>query len=85
MADPKRINPGVVSRRVRTGTALMRECIRRALKSGAATLTLHTTDIIRVAMHMYERISFVRDPEREFHPDQNVTVKGYRLKLSMTT
>src|SRR5882757_9349901 len=31
------------------GAALMRECMRRARKSGAAALTLHTSDVMHVA------------------------------------
>jgi len=31
---------------------------------------------MRVAMRMYERMGFVRAPELDFHPDENVTVKG---------
>jgi GNAT superfamily N-acetyltransferase len=63
------------------GTALMRECIRRARRSGAPVLTLHTTDRMSVAMRMYERMGFVRAPELDFQVDEELTVKGYRLKL----
>ncbi len=63
------------------GTALMRECIRRARKTGADFLTLHTTDLMRVAMRMYERMGFVRAPDLDFQVDDNVIVKGYRFPL----
>jgi ribosomal protein S18 acetylase RimI-like enzyme len=63
------------------GTALMRECIRRARLLGAPCLNLHTTDMMQVAMGMYERMGFVRAPELDFHLDPNVTVKAYRLDL----
>ena len=53
----------------------------RARRSGAAALTLHTSDIMRTAMAMYERMGFVRTPERDFHPAPEVTVKGYRYPL----
>ena len=66
------------------GTALMHECVRRARQAGAAALTLHTTDIMQVAMRMYERMGFVRAPELDFHPAPEVTVKGYRLTLAET-
>lgn len=66
------------------GTALMQECVRRARQAGAAALTLHTTDIMRVAMRMYERMGFVRAPELDFHPAPDATVKGYRLTLAET-
>ncbi len=63
------------------GTALMLECIRRARSMGAPCLNLHTTDMMRVAMGMYERMGFIRVPELDFHPDPSVTVKAYRLDL----
>ena len=64
------------------GAALMRECVRRARQSGAAALTLHTHEIMAVAMRMYERMGFVRAPELDFHPAKDVTIKGYRLDLT---
>jgi ribosomal protein S18 acetylase RimI-like enzyme len=66
------------------GTALMRECIRRARQAGAAALTLHTTDIMRAAMRLYERLGFMRASELDFHPAPDLTVKGYRLDLAET-
>jgi predicted N-acetyltransferase YhbS len=63
------------------GTALMKECILRACQVGAACLNLHTTDMMQVAMRMYERMGFVRAPDLDFHPDPTVTVKAYRLEL----
>jgi ribosomal protein S18 acetylase RimI-like enzyme len=60
----------------------MRECVRRARRSGAAALTLHTHEIMVVAMRMYERMGFVRAPDLDFHPGKDVTIKGYRLNLT---
>ncbi len=65
------------------GAALVRECIRRARQAGAAVLTLHTTDLMQVAIRMYEQMGFVRAPELDFHPVPDVTIKGYRLNLSI--
>jgi predicted N-acetyltransferase YhbS len=62
------------------GAALIHECIKRATRSKAAFLSLHTSDMMQVAQRMYKRIGFVRAPELDFHFDQT-TVKGYRLKL----
>ena len=64
------------------GVALMQECIRRARQSGAATLGLHTTDMMQVAMRMYESMGFVRVPELDLSPAEGVLVKGYRIDLS---
>jgi ribosomal protein S18 acetylase RimI-like enzyme len=66
------------------GTALVRECIRRARQSESQALTLHTSDVMKGAMRMYERIGFVRAPELDFHPSEDLTVKGYRLRLDDT-
>ena len=63
------------------GAALMHECIRRARQSGAAALTLHTTDIMQAAMRLYERLGFRRSPELDIQPAPGVTIKGYRLGL----
>jgi GNAT superfamily N-acetyltransferase len=63
------------------GTALMKECIRRARRLGAGCLNLHTTVVMQVAMRMYERMGFVRAPDLDFHPDPSITVKAYRLDL----
>jgi GNAT superfamily N-acetyltransferase len=66
------------------GAALMRECIQRARQSGAAALTLHTTEMMKVAMGMYERMGFVRAPDLDFRPGPDITIKGYRYDLNGT-
>lgn len=70
------------------GRALMDECLRRARAAGAATLTLHTTEMMGVAKAMYERMGFVRAMELDFYPETVpagdapvVTVLGYRYRL----
>jgi len=63
------------------GAALVQECVRRARGTGAPVLSLHTTDLMKTAMRMYERMGFVRAPELDFHPAPGLTVKGYRLDL----
>jgi predicted N-acetyltransferase YhbS len=63
------------------GRRLMEECIRRARASGATALTLHTTEMMHVAMQLYERMGFERAPDLDFSPAQGITVKGYRLAL----
>ena len=66
-------------------SALMQECIRRARQSGVPALTLHTSDMMQVAMQMYERMGFVRVPARDFHPAEGVTVKAYQLDLMIAS
>jgi GNAT superfamily N-acetyltransferase len=63
------------------GGAIIRECVRRARAAGADAITLHTTDFMALAMAMYERMGFVRVPELDFRPSEDVLVKGYRLAL----
>jgi len=63
------------------GAALVWECLRRARQAGASALTLHTTDLMQVAMQLYERMGFMRAPDLDFHPVPEVTIKGYRFDL----
>ena len=64
------------------GDALMHECVARSRASGAASLTLHTTDMMQAAVRLYERMGFVRAPEIDFQPAPGIVVKGFRLDLS---
>lgn len=64
------------------GSALMRECVRRAREMGAPALGLHTTDMMRAAIRMYERMGFARAPETDFEPGGGIVVKGFRLDLA---
>ena len=63
------------------GRRLTKECIRRARAQGYASLTLHTHEIMAVALRMYERMGFVRAPELDYSPVPGEIVKGYRLEL----
>jgi predicted N-acetyltransferase YhbS len=63
------------------GRGLMDECIRRTRASGTKVLTLHTTDMMSVAMQLYERMGFVRAVGLDFEVAPGVLVKGYRLDL----
>jgi ribosomal protein S18 acetylase RimI-like enzyme len=63
------------------GTALVRECVRRAESMGASALGLHTSESLRAAIRMYERMGFVRDPEQDFQPEGAELVMGYRLAV----
>lgn len=65
------------------GAALLAECARRARRSGATTLALHTQAAMHAAIRLYERAGFVRAPELDFQPPAaGVHVLGYRLSLS---
>jgi ribosomal protein S18 acetylase RimI-like enzyme len=60
------------------GTALMKECERRAQEAGAQAIGLHTAEVMQTAIRMYERLGFVRTPETDFRPSEGVVVLGYR-------
>ena len=62
---------------------LVDECIQRARAAGAPALTLHTADMMAVAMRLYERMGFVRAPDLDFSPAPGYTAKGYRLPLTL--
>lgn len=62
--------------------ALIDECVWRARRAGAIELGLHTSDSMRVAMRMYERMGFVRAPEYDFQPEGGELVKAYRRSLA---
>jgi len=63
------------------GRLLVEECIRRARAAGAAAVGLHTTHLMNVARAMYERMGFVRVPDRDFFPVPDFRVMAYRLTL----
>lgn len=63
------------------GRALMDECLRRSQQMGAPTVGLHTTELMAVGRGMYERMGFVRVPEFDFYPADEVVVMAYRLDL----
>jgi ribosomal protein S18 acetylase RimI-like enzyme len=63
------------------GRALMEECIRRCRERGTKTLGLHTTELMKVAREMYERMGFKRTTEFDFHPTPDNVVYAYRLDL----
>ncbi|MEK7216834.1 MAG: GNAT family N-acetyltransferase [Chloroflexota bacterium] len=63
------------------GRRLTEACIERARAAGKRYIGLHTTGLMEVARAMYERMSFVRLPEADFHPTPQMTVMAYRLDL----
>ena len=63
------------------GEALVEECVRRARASGASELGLHTSESLRAAVRMYERMGFVRAPDFDFRPEGAEQVMAYRLPL----
>jgi len=63
------------------GRALLEECVRRARQSGASLLGLHTSESMKVALKLYERMGFVRAPEYDFQPEGAELVQAFLLPL----
>jgi len=68
------------ARRLGVARALMDEAERRARAAGRTRITLHTTERMEAARTMYERLGFVRAPDRVF-PDGFVLL-GYERALA---
>jgi GNAT superfamily N-acetyltransferase len=62
-------------------TALINECVRRARQAGAVALGLHTSEVMQIAMRMYESMGFEHVPEYDFQAPGGELVKAYRRKL----
>jgi GNAT superfamily N-acetyltransferase len=72
--DPEARGQGV-------GQALMDECVRRARGMGATELGLHSSESLRAAIRMYQRMGFERAPEHDFQPPGAELVMAFRLPL----
>ncbi len=73
------VDPGARGQGV--GHALVDECVRRARRMGAAELGLHSSESLRAAIRMYQRMGFERAPEHDFHPPGAELVMAFRLPL----
>jgi len=62
------------------GKALTNACIELAREKGHAEVVLHTTQAMRVAWGLYERLGFERSEDLDFS-QQGLPVFGFRLKL----
>jgi ribosomal protein S18 acetylase RimI-like enzyme len=65
------------------GEALVRACIARARAAGAPRLALSTTPDMRDAHRLYERLGFVRTPERDWAPQPHLTLLAYVYRLEV--
>ncbi|MGV9879787.1 GNAT family N-acetyltransferase [Streptomyces sp. NPDC003006] len=63
------------------GETLVRECVRRAKDAGRTGLVLSTQTSMHAAHRLYERIGFVRTPERDWRPIETVPLLTYELRL----
>lgn len=63
------------------GEALTRACVQRARHEGRARVVLHTTPRMLTAQRLYERLGFVRTPERDWEPVPGLPLHGYVREL----
>ncbi|GAC1420881.1 MAG: hypothetical protein NVSMB57_14660 [Actinomycetota bacterium] len=63
------------------GRALSQACIERARSEGKDAIVLHADEIMKISQSLYESLGFVRDPERDYAPDDTTFLIAYRLPL----
>ncbi|ACV25514.1 GCN5-related N-acetyltransferase [Kangiella koreensis DSM 16069] len=63
------------------GKALSIACIERTKLLGKKTVVIHSTEAMKVAWGMYERLGFKRELDLDF-TQQDLPVYGFRLKLN---
>jgi ribosomal protein S18 acetylase RimI-like enzyme len=73
------VDPAVQRRGI--GEALVRACVSRAREAGAGAIVICTRDFTVAAHRLYERLGFVRTPERDWFPEPEVPLITYRLEL----
>jgi ribosomal protein S18 acetylase RimI-like enzyme len=73
--DPKAQKRGV-------GAALVRACVTRAREVRARALVICTRDFTVGAHRLYERLGFVRTPERDWSPLPGIDLIALRLDLA---
>lgn len=62
------------------GPLLVHECLDRAAAAGAVTTVISTEPEMVVAQRMYERMGFVRSPERDWAPRPGIDLITYRYE-----
>ena len=63
------------------GSALVEACIERARRDGKARLSLLTTDCMRPAHRLYERLGFRRVPESDIIVEHGLALRSFVLDL----
>jgi GNAT superfamily N-acetyltransferase len=62
------------------GKALAKKCIELAREAGNRQVIIHTTNAMKIAWGMYERLGFKRSPDLDFMQER-LQVFGFRLEL----
>ena len=63
------------------GLALVEECLARARRQGRRRMLLCTMGRMKIAQHMYDKLGFVRAPDRDWSPVEGVDLIAYSLDL----
>lgn len=64
------------------GRLLSDECVRRARADGCDAVALSSGSWMTAAHRLYERLGFVRTPERDWSPRSGIDLVAYRLTLA---
>ena len=64
------------------GELLVRTCLRHAVEEGYTAVALSSSVWMTAAHRLYERLGFVRTPERDWRPRPDVPLLAYRLDLT---
>ncbi|MGA7689372.1 MAG: GNAT family N-acetyltransferase [Jiangellales bacterium] len=76
------VDPLVQGRGV--GGLLVCACLARAAAAGVTTTVISTEPEMVVAQRMYERMGFVRSPERDWAPRPGIDLLTYRYEAAGT-
>jgi GNAT superfamily N-acetyltransferase len=63
------------------GAALVAAVIERACELGASRVVLSSQARMRAAHRVYQRFGFVRLPERDWAPDDQISLQAYSLEI----
>lgn len=63
------------------GKALALHCIERAREAEKSTVLIHTTDLQKTAIGLYENLGFVRDPSFDIDMQHTLLI-GFRFNLT---
>lgn len=63
------------------GRALTQACLERARADGFRVVVLHTMASAIAARHLYEKMGFVRAPDRDWYPEPDIYLMGYEYPL----
>jgi ribosomal protein S18 acetylase RimI-like enzyme len=72
-------------RRLGIGAALVGTCLERSMELGYGAVVLSSLPVQRDAHRIYERLGFVRLPERDWSPHEGVDLLAFRLDLNGST